>query len=160
MDVGLLSQTTYICVLSVISYICYSVFFLFFASHGSLKIGFYFLTLLCVTHPLSLILSLFCSLFHIYLSRPLLLRSFLLYTRLLHSRFIRAGLAHQHLPLCHHPYRLQIKCFHPHPTLCLLSYGKVNVLAPLTIPSVSLYPLVVCLLHFNVLSPISLLFPF
>jgi hypothetical protein len=43
-DIGLLSRTTYICVLCVIAYICYSVFFLFFTSHGSWKIGFYFLT--------------------------------------------------------------------------------------------------------------------
>jgi hypothetical protein len=45
-DVGLLSRTTYICVSSVIAYICYFVFFLFFASHGSWEIGFYFLTVL------------------------------------------------------------------------------------------------------------------
>jgi hypothetical protein len=42
-DVDLLSRTTYICVSCVIAYICYFVF-LFFTSHRSWELGFYFLT--------------------------------------------------------------------------------------------------------------------
>jgi hypothetical protein len=109
----------------------------------------FLLLLLCVTLPLSQMLSLFRSLFHIYLSQPPL------HARLLRSRFMRAGHAHQLMPLHHHPYCLQIQCLQPHLTPCILPSRKVNVLAPFTIPSVSLYPLIVYLLHFHVLSLIS-----
>jgi hypothetical protein len=73
---------------------------------------------------------------------------------------VRVDRAHQLLLLHHPPHRLQIQCFPLNQTPCPLPYGKVHVLALLTILSVSLYPLVLYLLPSLVLFPTSLVFPF